>query len=140
MNLGKPGRGLAEPGFLLIWGAVRGEFEKAPQPLYSGVTGTIGSYWGCPEIILKEPPQIKLEQACPLHAQPLTALLFCQISTRQTGWQRYLSLLSFEGEGIDGAWNYGIASERKREWKQRAKLDSLYCPVIRRAKVLAYFV
>jgi micrococcal nuclease len=48
---------------VLIWGSDRGKFEKPPEALYSGkeicVTGMIQSYQGRPEIIVKEPSQIK---------------------------------------------------------------------------------
>ncbi len=48
---------------VLIWGSDRGKFEKPPETLYSGkevcVTGTIASYQGRPEIIVKDPSQIK---------------------------------------------------------------------------------
>jgi len=48
---------------VLIWGSDRGEFEKPPETFYSGkeicVTGMIQSYQGKPEIVVKEPAQIK---------------------------------------------------------------------------------
>ncbi len=48
---------------VLIWGSDRGKFEKSPETLYYGkavcVTGRIQSYQGRPEIIVKEPSQIK---------------------------------------------------------------------------------
>jgi DNA/RNA endonuclease YhcR with UshA esterase domain len=48
---------------VLIWGSDRGKFEKPPEMLYSGkeicVTGMIKSYQGRPEIIVKDPSQIK---------------------------------------------------------------------------------
>lgn len=50
---------------VLIWGSDRGKFEKPPETLYSGkeicVTGMIQSYQGRPEIVVKEPSQIKLK-------------------------------------------------------------------------------
>jgi micrococcal nuclease len=48
---------------VLIWESDRGKFEKPPETLYSGkeicVTGMIQSYQGRPEIIVKEPVQVK---------------------------------------------------------------------------------
>jgi DNA/RNA endonuclease YhcR with UshA esterase domain len=48
---------------VLIWGSDRSKFEKPPETL-SGkeicVTGMIQSYRGRPEIIVKEPSQIKI--------------------------------------------------------------------------------
>ncbi len=48
-----------------ILGSDRGKFEKPPEALYSGkeicVTGMIQSYKGGPEIIVKEPSQIKVK-------------------------------------------------------------------------------
>jgi hypothetical protein len=48
----------------LIWGSDRGKFEKPPETLYAGkeicVTGMVQSYQGKPEIIVKEPGQIKI--------------------------------------------------------------------------------
>ncbi len=48
---------------VLIWGSDRNKFEKPPETLYSGkeicVTGMIQSYQGKPEIIVKDPGQIK---------------------------------------------------------------------------------
>jgi hypothetical protein len=50
---------------VLIWGSDRGKFEKPPEVLYSGkeicVTGMIQSYRGGPEIIVKDPSQIKVK-------------------------------------------------------------------------------
>jgi micrococcal nuclease len=50
---------------VLIWGSDRGKFEKPPETLYSGkeicVTGMVQSYQGRPEIIVKDPSQIKLK-------------------------------------------------------------------------------
>ena len=50
---------------MLIWGSDRGRFEKPPEALYSGkeisVTGMIKSYQGRPEIIVKDPSQIKVK-------------------------------------------------------------------------------
>ncbi|MGO9314782.1 MAG: DNA-binding protein [Syntrophobacteraceae bacterium] len=50
---------------VLIWGSDRGKFEKPPETLYSGkeicVTGMSQSYQGRPEIIVKEPSQIKVK-------------------------------------------------------------------------------
>jgi DNA/RNA endonuclease YhcR with UshA esterase domain len=49
---------------VLIWGSDRSKFEKPPETLYSGkeicVTGMIQSYRGRPEIIVKEPSQVKI--------------------------------------------------------------------------------
>jgi hypothetical protein len=49
---------------VLIWGSDRGKFEKPPETLYFGkeicVTGMIQSYQGRPEIVVKEPGQIRL--------------------------------------------------------------------------------
>jgi hypothetical protein len=49
---------------VLIWGSDRGKFEKPPEEL-SGkeicVTGMIQSYKGRPEIIVKDPSQIKVK-------------------------------------------------------------------------------
>ena len=49
---------------VLIWGSDRGKFEKPPEAL-SGkdicVTGMIQSYRGGPEIIVKDPSQIKVK-------------------------------------------------------------------------------
>jgi micrococcal nuclease len=49
---------------VLIWGSDRSKFEKPLETLYSGkeicVTGMIKSYQGRPEIIVKEPGQIKI--------------------------------------------------------------------------------
>ncbi|MGA3116955.1 MAG: DNA-binding protein [Syntrophobacteraceae bacterium] len=48
---------------VLIWGSDRSKFEKPPETLYSGkeicVTGLVQSYQGRPEIIVKDPTQIK---------------------------------------------------------------------------------
>jgi micrococcal nuclease len=48
-----------------ILGGDRGKFEKPPETLYSGkeicVTGMIQSYQGRPEIIVKDPSQIKVK-------------------------------------------------------------------------------
>lgn len=50
---------------VLIWGSDRGNFEKPPEVLYRGkeicVTGIIRSIRGCPQIIVKDPPQIKVK-------------------------------------------------------------------------------
>jgi micrococcal nuclease len=50
---------------VLIWGSDRSKFEKPPETLFSGkeicVTGMIQSYQGRPEIIVKEPGQIKVK-------------------------------------------------------------------------------
>jgi hypothetical protein len=50
---------------VLIWGSDRGNFEKPPEVLYSGkeicVTGMIRSIRGLPEIIVKDPSQIKVK-------------------------------------------------------------------------------
>lgn len=63
LNLDKP-----YPGQIftaVIWGSDRGKFEKPPEVLYSGkkicVTGTITSYQGKPQIIVKDPSQIKAQ-------------------------------------------------------------------------------
>lgn len=49
---------------VLIWGSDRGKFEKPPEAI-SGkdicVTGKIQSYRGQPEIIVKDPSQIRLK-------------------------------------------------------------------------------
>ena len=49
---------------VLIWGSDRGKFENPPEAL-SGkdicVTGLIQSYKGSPEIIVKDPSQIKVK-------------------------------------------------------------------------------
>ena len=49
---------------VLIWGSKRSNFEKPPEVLYSGkeiwVTGIIRSIRGRPEIIVKDPSQIKV--------------------------------------------------------------------------------
>jgi len=63
INLGKP---YPDQIFtVLIWGSDRGKFEKAPETLYSGkeicVTGMIQSYRGKPEIIVRDPSQIKAQ-------------------------------------------------------------------------------
>jgi DNA/RNA endonuclease YhcR with UshA esterase domain len=51
---------------VLIWGSDRGKFEKPPETLYSGkeicVTGMIQSYQGRPEIIVKDPGQIRVKR------------------------------------------------------------------------------
>jgi micrococcal nuclease len=50
---------------VLIWGSDRGKFEKPPETLYSGkeicVTGMIQTYQGRPEIVVKEPSQIRVK-------------------------------------------------------------------------------
>jgi hypothetical protein len=50
---------------VLIWGSDRDKFEKPPETLYSGkeicVTGTIASYQGRPETVVKDPAQIKVK-------------------------------------------------------------------------------
>jgi hypothetical protein len=50
---------------VLIWGSDRSKFEKPPETVYSGkeicVTGMIQSYQGRPEIIVKDPSQIKVK-------------------------------------------------------------------------------
>jgi micrococcal nuclease len=50
---------------VLIWGSDRGKFEKPPEMLYYGkeicVIGMIQSYQGRPEIIVKEPGQIRVK-------------------------------------------------------------------------------
>ena len=50
---------------MLIWESDRGKFEKPPDTLYSGkdicVTGTIASYHGRTEIVVREPSQIKVK-------------------------------------------------------------------------------
>jgi hypothetical protein len=50
---------------VLIWGSDRSKSEKPPEALYSGkeicVTGMIKSHRGRPEIVAKEPSQIKLK-------------------------------------------------------------------------------
>ena len=50
---------------VVIWGSDRSKFEKPPETLYSGkeicVTGMIQSFQGKPEIIVKEPGQIKVK-------------------------------------------------------------------------------
>jgi len=50
---------------VVISGVDRGKFEKPPETLYSEkeicVTGTIQSYRGRPEIMVKEPGQIKIK-------------------------------------------------------------------------------
>ncbi|MGA2401923.1 MAG: DNA-binding protein [Syntrophobacteraceae bacterium] len=50
---------------VMIWGSDRGKFEKSPETLYSGkeicVTGMVQSYQGKPEIIVKDPSQIKVK-------------------------------------------------------------------------------
>ena len=52
---------------VLIWGSDRSKFEQSPETLYSGreicVTGMIQSYQGQPEIIVKEPSQIKVKSS-----------------------------------------------------------------------------
>jgi micrococcal nuclease len=52
---------------VLIWGSDRSKFEQSPETLYSGkeicVTGMIQSYQGRPEIIVKEPSQIKVKSS-----------------------------------------------------------------------------
>jgi hypothetical protein len=49
---------------VLIWGSDRSKFEKPPETLYAGkeicVTGMIQSYQGSPQIIVKDPSQIKI--------------------------------------------------------------------------------
>jgi hypothetical protein len=49
----------------LIWGSDRSKFNHAPETYYPGktvcVTGTIKSYQGKPEIIVKSPEQIRLQ-------------------------------------------------------------------------------
>jgi hypothetical protein len=49
---------------VLIWGSDRGKFEQPPETL-SGkeicVTGMIQSYRGSPEIIMRDPSQIKVK-------------------------------------------------------------------------------
>jgi hypothetical protein len=46
----------------LIWGEDRGKFSSSPEKTYSGkkicVTGTISSYRGEPQIVVKDPSQI----------------------------------------------------------------------------------
>ncbi|MGA2402148.1 MAG: hypothetical protein ABSG91_10625 [Syntrophobacteraceae bacterium] len=50
---------------VLIRGSDRGKFEKPPETLFSGkeicVSGMIQSYQDRPEIIVKEPSQIKMK-------------------------------------------------------------------------------
>jgi len=50
---------------VLIWGSDRDKFEKPPETVYSGkeicVTGMIQSCQGRPEIVVKEPGQIKVK-------------------------------------------------------------------------------
>jgi micrococcal nuclease len=50
---------------VLIWGSDREKFEKPAETLYSGkeicVTGMIQSYQGRPEIVVKEPGQVKVK-------------------------------------------------------------------------------
>jgi hypothetical protein len=62
LNLNKP---YPQPIFtVLIWGSDRSKFEKPPETL-SGkeicVSGVIQSYRGSPEIIVKDPSQIKVK-------------------------------------------------------------------------------
>jgi len=49
---------------VLVWRSDRDKFEKPPETMYSGkeicVTGMIQSYQGRPEIIVKDPSQIKI--------------------------------------------------------------------------------
>lgn len=48
---------------IVIFGSDRGKFEKPPEALYSGkevcVSGTITSYQGKPQIVVKEPSQLR---------------------------------------------------------------------------------
>jgi len=50
---------------ILVWGSDRSKFEKPPEIFYTGkeiyVTGMIQSYQGRPEIIVKDPAQIKMK-------------------------------------------------------------------------------
>ncbi len=50
---------------VLIWGSDRSKFEKPPEKLYGGkdicVTGMIEDDEGRPEIVVREPSQIKLK-------------------------------------------------------------------------------
>ncbi len=62
LNLDKP---YPNPVFrVLIWGVDKGKFKRPPETLYFGkeicVTGTIKDYQGHPEIVVKEPGQIKI--------------------------------------------------------------------------------
>jgi hypothetical protein len=50
---------------VIIWGSDRDKFSNAPETYYQGkavcVTGTIKGYRGKPEIIVKNPDQIRLQ-------------------------------------------------------------------------------
>lgn len=50
---------------VLIWRSDRGKFQKPPESLYAGkticVTGTIETRRGRPEIVVREPEQIKVK-------------------------------------------------------------------------------
>ncbi len=63
LNLDKPYPGQVFTA--LIWGTERGKFPKPPEEMYSGqkvcVTGTITSYQGKPQIVVKDPSQIKAQ-------------------------------------------------------------------------------
>ncbi len=56
---------------VVIWGEDRNKFEKPPETLYGGkkicVTGTIKSYRGRPEIIVRDPSQIEVEGESEAH-------------------------------------------------------------------------
>ncbi|MGA2940240.1 MAG: DNA-binding protein [Syntrophobacteraceae bacterium] len=58
---------------VLIWGSDRGKFEKPPEKLYGGkdicVTGMIEDDEGRPEIVVKDPSQIKFMKQ-PAHTEP----------------------------------------------------------------------
>jgi len=63
LNLDKPSPNHVFTAY--IGGSDRGKFEKPPEELYYGkaicVTGMIELYQGRPEIIVKEPSQIKVK-------------------------------------------------------------------------------
>jgi micrococcal nuclease len=65
INLDKPYRN--QVFTVMIWGSDRSKFDKPPETLYSGkeicVTGMIQSYQGRPEIIVKDPSQIKVKSS-----------------------------------------------------------------------------
>jgi hypothetical protein len=62
LNLGRPFP--AQPFRVVIWGSVRHRFGE-PEKLYRGericVTGTITQYEGKPQIVIRQPQQIRLE-------------------------------------------------------------------------------
>src|SRR5207244_3489720 len=62
----EPGSSISDQIFTaFIWGENRGKFPTPPEKAYSGkkicVTGTISSYRGQPQIVVRDPGQITAE-------------------------------------------------------------------------------